>query len=91
MGHLRNADATIIIPTEDRNLIRQASMIVVGKVTRIDGHWYAAKTQIYTHIGIRIEEVLKGELGDAEITIKQLGGVVGGLRSWIFGSPSNLR
>ena len=87
MGHLRNADATIIIPTEDRNLIRQATTIVLGQVTRIDGHWYAAKTQIYTHIGIRIEEVLKGELGDAEITIKQLGGVVGGLRSWIFGSP----
>jgi hypothetical protein len=87
MGNVRNADATIIIPTEDRNLIRQANTIVVGQVTRIDGHWYAAKAQIYTHIGIRVEEVLKGELRETEVTVKQLGGTVGGLRSWIFGSP----
>ena len=87
MGHLRNADATIIVPTEDHQLIRQASTIVLGQVTKIESHWYAAKTQIYTHVGVRVEEVLKGELPQVEITIKQLGGSVGGLRSWIFGSP----
>jgi hypothetical protein len=34
-----------------------------------------------------VEEVLKGELSEVEVTIKELGGTVGGLRSWIFGSP----
>src|SRR5688572_2896616 len=87
IAYLRDADATIIVPTEDHHLIRQASTIVLGQVTRIESHWYAAKTQIYTHVGVRIEEVLKGELPEVEITVKQLGGTVGGLRSWIFGSP----
>src|SRR5688572_7943861 len=87
IGYLRDADATIIVPTEDHQLIRQASTIVLGQITKIDSHWYAAKTQIYTHIGVRVEEVLKGELSEAELTVKQLGGTVGGLRSWIFGSP----
>ncbi len=87
LGYLMNADATIIVPTEDHHLIRQASTIVLGQITRIDSHWYAAKTQIYTHVGVRVEEVLKGELSEPEITVKQLGGTVGGLRSWIFGSP----
>jgi hypothetical protein len=87
MGHLRDADATIIVPTEDHHLIRQASTIVLGQVTSIDSHWYAAKTQIHTHVGVRVEEVLKGELREIEITVNQLGGTVGGLRSWIFGSP----
>jgi hypothetical protein len=87
IGYLKVADGTIIVPTEDHHLIRQASAIVVGQVTKIDSHWHGAKTQIYTHIGVRIEEVLKGELSEVEITIKQLGGTVGELRSWIFGSP----
>jgi hypothetical protein len=87
IGYSRDADATIIVPTEDHQLIRQASTIVLGQITKIDSHWYAAKTQIYTHIGVRVEEVLKGELSEVEVTIKELGGTVGGLRSWIFGSP----
>ena len=87
IGYLRDADATIIVPTEDHQLIRQASTIVLGQITKIDSHWYAAKTQIYTHIGVRVEEVLKGQLSEVEVTIKELGGTVGGLRSWIFGSP----
>src|SRR5688572_943619 len=87
IGYLRDADATIIVPTEDHQLIRQASTIVLGQITKIDSHWYAAKTQIYTHIGVRVEEVLKGELSEVEVTVKELGGTVGGLRSWIFGSP----
>ena len=90
LGHLMNANATIIVPTEDYRLIRQASTIVVGQVTKIESHWYAAKTQIYTHVGVRVEEVLKGELPQVDITVKQLGGSVGGLRSWIFGSPEFL-
>jgi len=87
MGHLRNAVATIIIPTEDHQLIRQATTIVLGQVTGIEGHWYAAKMQIYTHIRVRVEEVLKGELPEIEVTLNQLGGTVSGIRSWIFGSP----
>jgi hypothetical protein len=87
IGHLRNAVATIIIPTEDHQLIRQASTIALGQVTGIEGHWYAAKKQIYTHIRIRVEEVLKGELPEIEVTLNQLGGTVRGIRSWIFGSP----
>jgi hypothetical protein len=87
MGHLRNAVATIIIPTEDHQLIRQASTIVLGQVTGIESHWYAAKMQIYTHIRVRVEEVLKGELPEIEVTLNQLGGSVSGIRSWVFGSP----
>ena len=87
MGFLKVADATITVRSEDHHLIRQASTIVVGQITTIDSHWYAANTQIYTHVGVRVEEVLKGELSDVDITIRQLGGTVGGLRSWIFGSP----
>ena len=87
IGFLKVVDATISIRSEDHHLIRQASTIVIGQITSIDSHWYAANTQIYTHVGVRVEEVLKGELSDVDITIRQLGGTVGGLRSWIFGSP----
>ena len=86
-AYLKVANATIVVPTEDHQLIRQATAIVVGQVTKIESHWHAAKTQIYTHIGVRIEEVLKGELSPVEITIKQLGGTIGGFQSWVFGSP----
>jgi hypothetical protein len=87
IAYLADAHATIIVPTEDAQLIRQARTIVQGQITKIESHWYAAKTQIYTHVGVRVEEVLKGELPEVEVTVKQLGGSVGGLRSWVFGSP----
>ncbi|MPZ78109.1 MAG: matrixin family metalloprotease [Deltaproteobacteria bacterium] len=87
IAHLKSAMATIVVPTADHHLVRQAAAIVQGQVTRIESHWDAGKKQIYTHITVQVEEVLKGELAQTELTIKQAGGTVGGLHSWVHGSP----
>jgi hypothetical protein len=79
--------ATLVIPVAEDALVRQASAIVVGKVTAIESYWSPAEEQISTHVTISLQEVLKGILPVAEIILKQAGGTVGTLHSWIDGSP----
>jgi Matrixin len=45
---------------------------------------------VFTHITVAPQEILKGEIGDGDFTVKQLGGTVGHLRSWLEGSPGFL-
>lgn len=64
VGHLKDSDSTIIVATEDHSLDAANYCNSSRQVTKIDSRWHAATTQIYTHIGIRIEEVLNGEFSD---------------------------
>jgi len=80
------ASATIVSPVADRDLIEQAVAIVVAEVTAIESHWDPHESQVFTHITLSIQEVLKGELPAGELTIKQVGGTVGDLHAWTYGS-----
>ena len=90
LGPRNSAEATVIVPTTDQHLIEQAAAIVLGRTMKIEGQWDGAKGQIYTYITVQIEEVLKGDLSETEITIKQTGGTVQAVHSWIYGSPEFL-
>ncbi len=79
--------ATVVVPVSDDNLVRQAVAIVVGRVKAIESHWDPAQRQIFTHITLALEEVLKGNVPAGDLTIKQLGGTVAGLTAWADGSP----
>jgi hypothetical protein len=59
----------------------------VGQVETIESFPYSLEGQIYTHITLTIDEVLKGDVSVTELTVKQPGGAVGHTHTWIFGSP----
>jgi hypothetical protein len=83
----RAASATIAVPVPETSLAADAEAIVVGRVTRIASRWDAGRGQILTSITVDVHEVLKGQVGDAGITVRQVGGTVGDLVSWVHGSP----
>jgi hypothetical protein len=81
------AHATTVVPVADADLIDAAASIVVGRVSAIQSHWDAGRRQIFTDITLSLDEILAGPTLPPTITIRQAGGRVGGLESWIDGSP----
>jgi hypothetical protein len=80
-----SAFATTVTIPKDEDLIIGARAIIRGRVlavgSALDGE------RIYTYTTIRVQEVLKGQINERRIVIKEEGGRVGTLGSIIWGSP----
>jgi hypothetical protein len=85
-----NGAATIVATVADPDMAQDAVAIVTGRVMAIESNWDPHQQQIFTHITLSLDEVLKGEILDAQLTIKQTGGVIGNAYSWVQGSPEFL-
>ena len=64
--------------------------VVLGRVTALESHWDAARGQIFTDVTLAVEEVLAGPALPASVTLRQPGGRIGAVHSWIDGSPEFL-
>ena len=82
-----SASATLILSVSEDDMTRHAAAIIVGHVKAIESYWDDQAGQIFTHIVVTSQEVLKGEVAEDAFTLKQLGGTVGHVRSWVDGSP----
>ncbi len=80
-------NATIVVPLSEDALIEDAVAIVLGHVTAIQGNYDQTHGLIFTNVTLTIEEVLKGEIPVSQITLRQPGGSIGNLHSWVVGSP----
>ncbi|HUE86391.1 MAG TPA: matrixin family metalloprotease [Vicinamibacterales bacterium] len=62
-----------------------ADIVLTGRIVSVTpawdtgGAWDTDVNAIYTYVTVDVAEVLKGDIGDAQVTIKQLGGVAGGV------------
>jgi hypothetical protein len=54
-----------------------ADVVVTGRVRSVTSAWDSQVNTIYTYVTVDVAEVLKGDIADRHITIKQLGGVAG--------------
>lgn len=80
-------DASVIVPISETDLVKQAAVIVIGRVTAIEAQQDDTGTAIWTYVTIASEEVWKGSLTQRELIIKQAGGQTAGAREQIDGSP----
>src|SRR5690349_5348324 len=87
LGVAAPALATTVIPVSETDLAAQATAVVLGRVTAIGSHLDGARGQIFTDITLAVDEVVAGPALPSSVTIRQPGGRVGGLASWIEGSP----
>src|SRR5258706_10651797 len=81
-----SASASVVIPPADDDLIVHAAAVIIGRVTDIESH-DDRQGKLSTYITIAIDEVLKGTLAQPTLTIRELGGQVGGLMGWVFANP----
>lgn len=82
----RASSATEIIHLDTRALVLQSSDIVVGHVQSTRSYWNASHTKIFTDVTVGVAEALKGGAG-SQLTLTQLGGVVGAVRYNVPLSP----
>jgi hypothetical protein len=68
----------------DEDMIVGARLIVRGKVLSVESSFDESQQRIFTYTTIKVQEVIKGQLAERRITLKELGGVVGdsGLTVW---------
>ena len=78
--------ATIFVPMTVEDLARSSSAIVTGTVGDLTG--VEQNRRVFTLVTVSIEQVLKGELAEPVITLKENGGIVAGKQEIIFGAPS---
>jgi hypothetical protein len=80
------ASASVVIPPADDDLIVYADAVILGRVTDIESHDNRLG-KLSTYITFAIEEILKGSFAQSTLTIRELGGQVGGMAGWIFANP----
>jgi hypothetical protein len=77
---------TATIPSDD-DMIIGARVIVRGKVLSIGSSFDEQQNRVFTYITLRVQEVIKGQISERKIVIKEEGGQVGMRGSRIFGTP----
>lgn len=73
------ASATSVVPMDLEEMAKASPNIVHATVISTNSHWNEDKTVIVTDVKLRVHDALKGGAA-GEITVTQLGGVVGALR-----------
>ena len=79
--------ATTIVRPSDDDLIVGARAIVRGKVLKIESALDHNQNRIFTYVTIKVKEVLKGQITERRIVLKELGGQVGDQIDVTFGNP----
>jgi hypothetical protein len=80
------AFATTIVMMSDEDLALTSDAIVAGTVADVRAA-LADDGGIFTYVSVRPDEVLKGYLPVAQVTIRERGGHVGDREQWLFGNP----
>jgi hypothetical protein len=81
-----SARASTFVMMSDDDLIIGARAIVKGKVLSMDCQLDEQTGRIFTYVRVRVQEVLKGEITERQVVLKEEGGQVGSRGSTIFGA-----
>ena len=65
------------LPTED--LVQQADVIVVGRVTAMTSSWNSDRSRIFTRVTLSVSQSIKGDASENSVTVTVPGGEVDGI------------
>jgi hypothetical protein len=85
-GFNKTLGSTAIVP-RDEEMVVESRAIVTGKVMELSTGLDASKGVVFTYVRLRIETVLKGQISESEVVLKDLGGETSELGTMIFGMP----
>jgi len=87
LASAQSALATTVTRPLDDDMIVGARAIITGKVLQIESAIDERQDRIYTYITVRVSDVIKGQITDRQIVLKEPGGVVGNRISVVYGAP----
>ena len=79
--------AAVVLPTDLATLVSGARVVAYGRVVAVEPRWVEGRRRIESLVTLRVDEYLKGDLGD-EVTFKVPGGQMGPYRSFMVGAPT---
>jgi hypothetical protein len=79
--------ATTAKLASDEQLVLTSRLILTGTVQSVQADWDKKRQNIYTYVTVKISEVLKGQIRNDTVVIKQAGGRVGDDEIIIDGAP----
>lgn len=85
--HTTASDAMTVVMLSDTELIVHSRLIVTGKVTSVTSAWDDGGSMVWTYVEVLTDRVLKGQLSETTIVLKQLGGTVGESGVRVSGQP----
>jgi hypothetical protein len=83
----RSLGATVLLPTDLKDLSKSAYAIVHGRVVSVQPQWSEDARRIESLVSISAIDYLKGDLG-ATVTVRVPGGELGRYRSVMVGAPT---
>ncbi len=86
LGVPPRADATIVVPADFAELVREARVVVHGRVVRVAGLWADGRRRVDTLVTLEAVEYFKGDFGTI-VTVRVPGGELGRYRSIVVGAP----
>ncbi|MFY9610892.1 MAG: hypothetical protein WAU45_20065, partial [Blastocatellia bacterium] len=78
--------STVVVPC-DEEMVVESRAIVTGKVLEVSTGLDASKGVVFTYVRLRVETVLKGQVFESEVVLKELGGETAEFGTMIFGMP----
>ncbi len=81
-----NFATTVVIPSDD-SLVIESRAIVRGRVLSVGTAFDETRQRVYTYITLRVQEVIKGQISERKIVIKELGGQTSDVGTLIYGAP----
>lgn len=79
--------ATTAVRPSDDDLIIGARAIVRGKVLSIESAYDESSGRVFSYVTVKVREVLKGQITERRIVLKELGGQVGNHVMVVYGNP----
>lgn len=81
------ARGTTFVRMDEATLMHSSTVVVVGTVSRIESASPSPDGPIYTYVHVQVDRVIKGQLHEGPIVLRESGGSFGGRHDWTFGAP----
>lgn len=80
------AHGSTFVLMDDQQLLETSAVVVTGTVTVIESA-EGPEGGIQTYIHIQPDRIIKGSIGNDPLVIREPGGTVGEMQSWVYGAP----
>jgi hypothetical protein len=87
-GGVKTTLASTAVVPRDEEMVIESRAIVTGKVMEISTGFDSSKGVVFTYVRLKVESVLKGQVFDSEIVLKELGGETAEVGTMMFGMPT---
>ncbi|HSO74954.1 MAG TPA: matrixin family metalloprotease [Blastocatellia bacterium] len=86
-GAFQTTQASTAVVPLDEEMVVESRAIVTGRVMEVSTELDASKGVVFTYVRLMVETVLKGQIFESEVVLRELGGETSEFGTMIYGMP----